>query len=132
MNCISALVSRRGSKALIMVVLALAVVAVLSAGESAHAFEDGDAAADSGKAAPPPEEHVSEGRDPEANLPYLFAVFLITWAGFFGYVFVMSRRQREMQREIEALRLALDAGEDRERESQKEATAPGLTSRGKG
>ena len=46
--------------------------------------------------------------DPEANLPYLFAVYIITWLAFFGYVFYMSRRQREMQREIDELKRALD------------------------
>ena len=45
----------------------------------------------------------------EAELPWLFAVYAITWAAFFGYVFVMSRRQREMQREIDTLKRALDA-----------------------
>ena len=48
-----------------------------------------------------------QGSDPEANLPYLFAVYIVTWAAFFGYVFVMSRRRRETQREIEALRIVL-------------------------
>lgn len=43
----------------------------------------------------------------EAELPWLFAVYIITWAAFFGYVFVMSRRQREMRAEIEALKRAL-------------------------
>ena len=43
----------------------------------------------------------------EAELPWLFAVYAITWAAFFGYVFVMSRRQREMQAEIAALKRAL-------------------------
>lgn len=46
-------------------------------------------------------------REPEANLPFLFAVFFITWAAFFAYVFIMSRRQRELRREIEELRQAL-------------------------
>lgn len=45
--------------------------------------------------------------DPDSNLTYLFAVFFITWAGFFGYVFVMSRRQKEMRQEIDALKMAL-------------------------
>ena len=45
----------------------------------------------------------------EAELPWLFAVYAITWAAFFGYVFIMSRRQREMQREIDTLKRALDA-----------------------
>ena len=48
------------------------------------------------------------GSEPEANLPFLFAVFIITWAAFFAYVFYVSRRQREMQNEIEALKRALD------------------------
>ncbi len=48
----------------------------------------------------------------EAELPWLFAVYAITWAAFFAYVFIMSRRQREMQREIDALRRALDAKMD--------------------
>ena len=50
----------------------------------------------------------------EAELPWLFAVYAITWAAFFGYVFVMSRRQREMQREIETLKRALDAIDTKE------------------
>ena len=50
-------------------------------------------------------------RAPEANLPFLFAVYIITWAAFFGYAFYVSRRQREMQGEIEALKRAL---QDRE------------------
>ena len=55
-----------------------------------------------------------QGRDPEANLPFLFAVFIITWAAFFVYVFYVSRKQREMQREIEALKRAL---EERDRQA---------------
>lgn len=45
----------------------------------------------------------------DAELPWLFAVYTITWAAFFAYVFIMSRRQREMQREIDALKRALQA-----------------------
>ena len=52
--------------------------------------------------------------DPEANLPYLFAVFIITWAAFFGYVFYMSLRQRDMRSEIEALKRALAQREEAE------------------
>lgn len=47
----------------------------------------------------------------EAELPWLFAVYAITWAAFFGYVFIMSRRQREMQREIDTLKRALQAND---------------------
>lgn len=70
-----------------------------------------------------PQQQESEDRDPEANLPYLFAVFFITWAAFFGYVFVMSRRQREMQGEIDALKRALAdrAGETIQSEPPSEA-----------
>jgi len=57
-----------------------------------------------------------EDSDPEANLPFLFAVYIITWGGFFAYVFAMSRRQREMQRELDALKAAIA-----DKESQPEA-----------
>ena len=38
--------------------------------------------------------------EPDQNLGFLFSVFIVTWAGFFGYIFLMSRRQREIRREI--------------------------------
>jgi CcmD family protein len=40
----------------------------------------------------------------ENNLPYLFGGFVIVWLGFFGYVFYLHRRERELRRELEALR----------------------------
>ena len=58
------------------------------------------------------------GSDPEANLPFLFAVYILTWAGFFGYAFYMSRRQRDMRRDIDALRQAL-----RERQDEDDASS---------
>lgn len=58
-----------------------------------------------------------EHRDPEANLPYLYAVFSITWAAFFLYLFFISRRQREMRQEIEELKKALKEEEKDDRES---------------
>ena len=58
--------------------------------------------------------------EPEANLPFLFAVYIITWAAFFAYVFYVSRRQREMQSEIEALKRALDE-RDRQAAEQEES-----------
>lgn len=57
-----------------------------------------------------------EGGGPEANLPFLFAVYIITWAAFFGYVFYVSRRQRELQNEIRDLRHALEERDKRESE----------------
>ncbi len=37
-------------------------------------------------------------------LPYVFAVYTVTWAAFFAYAFYMGRRQRELRRQIEELR----------------------------
>lgn len=59
----------------------------------------------------PQDSASEEDGDPEANLPYLFAVFIITWAAFFGYVFVMSRRQNELRHEIDALKQRLAESE---------------------
>ena len=50
--------------------------------------------------------------DPGPNLDYLFAVYTVTWAAFFVYVFMMSRRQRAMREEIEALRAAIHRNGD--------------------
>ena len=54
-----------------------------------------------------------DGHDPEANLPYLFAVFIITWAGLFGYLFYMSRRHRDTRGELDELKAALAEKERR-------------------
>ena len=35
-----------------------------------------------------------------SNLTYLFAAFTIAWAGFFVYAALLSRRQRDIQRDI--------------------------------
>lgn len=59
----------------------------------------------------------ASGSDPEAYLPFLFAVYILTWAGFFGYAFYMSRRQRDMRRDIEALREALRERQDEDAET---------------
>jgi CcmD family protein len=72
-----------------------------------------------------PSEHEDEEQGGDSELPWLFAVFFITWAVFFAYVFVMSRRQREMQQEIEALSSALA-----ERERQTLQSGPGPKSPG--
>ncbi len=55
----------------------------------------------------------SEDRGPEANLPYLFAAFAVTWVGFFVYVYYLSQRNRNLRRELEALREALDERDGR-------------------
>lgn len=61
-----------------------------------------------------PQSDPEPGDDPDPNLGYLFGVYIVTWAGFFGYAFIMSRRQREMQGEIAALRAIIE--EKREQE----------------
>ena len=47
---------------------------------------------------------VSESGRLETNLGFLFAIYMVTWAAFFAYVFVMSRRQRDLHRQIEQLK----------------------------
>ena len=49
----------------------------------------------------------SEGQDPEANLKFLFAVFFLTWIAFFAYVFFLSKRLKEMTRELQSLKKTL-------------------------
>ena len=49
--------------------------------------------------------------DPEANLPYLFAVYAITWVIFFAYLYYLSQRQQYLRREVEELRQALSEKE---------------------
>lgn len=48
------------------------------------------------------------GSDPKANLPYLLGVYTVTWLAFFAYAFYITRRQRELHREIQELRQALE------------------------
>ena len=47
----------------------------------------------------------------ESPLPFLFAVYTITWAAFFAYAFYVSRKQAELRRELEALRQSLEKRE---------------------
>lgn len=44
----------------------------------------------------------------ETNLSFLFAVFAVTWAGFFAYIFFVSRKQRELQREVARLQAIMN------------------------
>ena len=59
----------------------------------------------------------SQDDGPEANLPYLFAAYTITWIGFFAYLYYVSQRQRALRREVEALREALEERDKRDREA---------------
>ena len=49
--------------------------------------------------------------DRDGNLPFLFTVYTVTWAAFFAYAFYMSRRQRELRRELDELKQALEERE---------------------
>ena len=49
--------------------------------------------------------------DRDGNLPFLFAVYTVTWAAFFAYAFYMSRRQRELRRELDEIKRALEEKE---------------------
>ena len=46
----------------------------------------------------------AQQNDPEANLKYLFAVFFLVWALFFGYILFLSRRLKEMRNEVTMLK----------------------------
>ena len=97
-------IGMRSSLLAIALALATGVVMVAYSGH-VEAAEGAPAETGEHEALPPPQ--VDDEMEGESELPWLFAVFFVTWAAFFGYVFVMSRRQREMRREIDALRRAL-------------------------
>ena len=59
----------------------------------------------------------AEDTGPEANLPYLFAAYTVTWIGFFAYLYYVSQRQRSLRREVEMLREALEERDRRDREA---------------
>ncbi|MCZ6789646.1 MAG: CcmD family protein [Chloroflexi bacterium] len=52
-----------------------------------------------------------DGFDRNGNLPFLFAVYTVTWAAFFAYAFYMSRRQRELRRELDEIKRAMEEKE---------------------
>ena len=91
-------------RSIIIAAAALILLSATLAPIAVHAYEE--------PIAPITAETPAQQQRGEAELPWLFAVYAITWAAFFGYVFVMSRRQREMQREIDTLKRALDAKMD--------------------
>ena len=49
-----------------------------------------------------------------SNLTYLFAAFTIAWAGFFIYAALLSRRQRDVQRDITLLNKAVRSSDAEE------------------
>lgn len=43
----------------------------------------------------------------ESNLGFLFAAFAVVWVIFFGYVFYMSRRDRQLRQDLDEIRRQL-------------------------
>ncbi len=41
------------------------------------------------------------------NAGYLLAAFAIVWVALFGYIFSLSRKQRQLRRDIDLLKEAL-------------------------
>ena len=123
MNCTRGLYKVLGLQGLSLALLVALVVSVSAGTPSAQASRLGPELSLPDTEVVPQQQGAEE-EDGESELPWLFAVFAITWASFFGYVFVMSRRQREMQREVEALTRALA-----ERERQASQAEPGSGSR---
>ena len=97
------------SRKLRIIVAALAVVLLLSLAPAA-------VLAQQDSADPSPQETVVDD-GPEANLPYLFAAYTLTWIGFFVYLYYLSQRQRSLRREVETLREALEERDRRDREA---------------
>ena len=104
MSCIRALRNRLGVRSVVFLALIAVVVTMSAVASETYASSDQSDVVSDAPVAPPEEHEDGEG---DSELPWLFAVFFITWAAFFAYAYVMSGRQREMRREIEALSRAL-------------------------
>ena len=101
---------------LVAIVVALAA-APFAAAHAQISTQVANVSGDGSAPAPQPQAQELEG---DSELPWLFAVFFVTWATFFAYVFIMSRRQREMQREIDAMKRMLACREDEARSAAEE------------
>lgn len=44
----------------------------------------------------------------EAHIPYLIAAYAVVWVGVLAYVASLSRRSRQLERELAELRALLD------------------------
>ena len=56
----------------------------------------------------------SEDMPGQSELPWLFIVYIVTWAAFFAYVLILSRRQNDMMKEIAFLKQSLKKSESTE------------------
>ena len=69
-------------------------------------------------------DHGSPHPNGNSELPWLFAVFIVTWAAFFAYSFVISRRQREIWLEIDDLKKTLRERQSKKGEADDDARSP--------
>ena len=106
--------SNRGLGVRAVAIALMLACSLLVSVQVAPVLASGHLPEDTSVAAGPPPQQQGDDLDGDSELPWLFAVFFITWAAFFTYVFYMARRQKEMGREIEALKRALA---ERERET---------------
>ena len=60
----------------------------------------------------------------ETNLGYLFAVFAVSWAAFFAYIFLMSGRQRDLERQIAQLKKIVQPNTEEDTQDPDRPTAP--------
>ena len=86
-----------------MLALLLAVFLFQVVSVYASAVEDDTVSVDNGVGA-----QGGENMDPETNLPYLFAVFAVTWAVLFAYVLMMSQKYRRLRAEVKALKASME------------------------
>lgn len=82
-------------------VIAALLLVLVPAGQAAFASSDPVAAVTAALSAQ------ENNTNPNTNLGYLFAVYIITWAGFFAYIFIVSRRQRALERQVDDLKKLL-------------------------
>ena len=106
MNCTRQLASSIRARGIVVLRVAVSVAAIVASIDTAHASADRLEGGVTEAQPAPPQQEAGE-LDGESELPWLFAVFAVTWAAFFAYGFVMGRRQRELQRELDALKRAL-------------------------
>ena len=87
---------------LFLIPIILAIIANGFLVEIIHAEDKDQPKSDSTVITTIPEQYENIS-DPKSNLPYLFAAFAITWVIFFIYIYIISKRQRYLQQEIEIL-----------------------------
>ena len=125
MNCTALSCSMLCLRLAVPVLLMAAVVALAQVPSVVRAFDAGDAGQVYEALTLPGENDQAESKG-DSELPWLFAVFIITWAAFFAYIFVMSRRQRELRHEIDALKNALAEREEKGQETGRSPEPPAV------